>query len=311
MLSWWVVGTRLRALGNMLHEASHGMLGRHRVLNNALGHVLATIDFTTLASYRAEHLTHHTHLGDESRDLDFASRRPFGFSNPDLPFFEAHVLRPLRLHHLRVYLRPAVWSRGDHWGTCAARIAFIALLVAVAWFVGPVWFLVFYVVPYCTTYQIMRYWSDALDHAGIMDAPQEYYRARNHLLPWRFLELVVFPRNDAFHLVHHLFPAVPTEHQPAVHTLLLAREPSYAARQHALLPLLGIRGRDGYTVGAPPQIPDERVGGTTVGDDAAVAAAIVVPSSLALSAERSAPPFVAATGDDGDVVQKHNSARFS
>jgi fatty acid desaturase len=226
------IGTRFRALGNMIHEASHGMLVPGKRNNRLLGHLLCIIDFTAFQAYTREHITHHRYLGNPERDLDFKQRWRFGFGRPTGRMGARHLGLPLMLIHLPTYLRPVLWNRDDSLPVSLARIAFLLGLVALAsGLLGWQAFGLFYLVPYLVTYQIIRYWSDALDHAGIISARDEYERARNHAFRFRLLNRLLFPRNDEYHLTHHLFPAVPTWAQPEVHRLLL-QSPEYAARRH-------------------------------------------------------------------------------
>ncbi len=225
------IATRLRALGNMLHEASHFALVGDRDANIKLGHLLAILDFSSYDLYTRDHITHHVHLGDPEKDLDFAPRRRFGFDDPSSPFVLKHLLLPLTLFHVPSYLRPIFFRREDGRVVQLGRAAWLAILVGTGVVAGGWNLLLFFVIPYLTSYQVLRYWSDALDHAGIITDPEELYRARNHVLPGRFLNWLIFPRNDEYHLVHHLFPGVPTRSQPAVHRLLLS-DPEYAGLEH-------------------------------------------------------------------------------
>ena len=51
---------------------------------------------------------------------------------------------------------------------------------------------------------------------------------RRDVLRWMF-----FPRNDCYHLVHHLFPHIPARHLGASHQLL-TRDALYAAQPNAV-----------------------------------------------------------------------------
>jgi fatty acid desaturase len=227
------IGTRFRAVGNMLHEACHGMFVRGKRANRIFGHVLAILDHTALEPYTREHFTHHQNLGDPERDLDFVTRRKFGFAEPTRHFARQHLLRPLLLIHLPTFVRPVLFSRSDPWRVTLCRWAFVAGLLALAhWGLGWKAFLLFYVVPYFLTYQIIRYWSDAVDHAGIIGEAEEFQRSRNHILSWGLLNRILFPRCDQYHLTHHLFPGVPTPFQDRAHALLM-KDPEYAARPHS------------------------------------------------------------------------------
>ena len=232
------IATRFRALGNMLHEACHGMFVRGKRANRFFGHVLAILDLTALEPYTREHFTHHQHLGHPEKDLDFLSRRKLGFAEPTDNFARRHLLRPLLLGHLSTFVRPVLWSGTDPWLVTLGRWAFYGGLLALAqWGLGWKAFLLFYLVPYFVAYQVVRYWSDAVDHAGIIGEQDEFYRTRNHIFRWGLINRIIFPRNDQFHLVHHLFPAVPTTRQPHVHEILM-KDPEYSDRPHAFTALL-------------------------------------------------------------------------
>lgn len=231
------IGSRFRALGNMVHECSHKSLVRSPRHNLLLGHLLSFFDFTDFSAYTREHLSHHRHLGHPTLDLDYAARRDF-FTRPGR-FARLHLLQPLSLFHVPRYLQPVLWSRADSPGVACARLLFNLGLLALALLVGWRAFLLYYLLPYATTYQVFRYWSDAVDHAGLMSAADEFERSRNHVTH-PLLAALLFPRSDQYHLVHHLFPVVPTWHLAAVHRLLL-EEPAYAAREHQLSSLFTLR----------------------------------------------------------------------
>lgn len=223
--------TRFRLIGNMVHEASHGFLARGVRANQLLGNLVAVLDFTDLPTYRREHFTHHRHLGDPVRDLDFAPRQRFGFNDPERSFLWTHCLRPLTLFHLPRFIRPQLWNREDTWPVAVGRMVYIMALAALAAWVGWRPFLLFWAVPYFVVYQVIRYWADAMDHAGIIGAEDELHRARNHLFPSRLLSGLCYGRSEQYHLAHHLFPAVPMQHLPQLHRLLL-EDPEYGALEH-------------------------------------------------------------------------------
>ena len=127
-----------------------------------------------------------------------------------------------------------MWSAQGPAGKKLRRLLLLSLLAILACVViGPLPFVLFYLVPYCTTYQILRYWSDAADHAGIIQDNGEFLRTRNHLLSHPLLGLLFFPRNDEYHLVHHLFPALPIRYYPVMHRHLLKCS-LYAERTHEI-----------------------------------------------------------------------------
>lgn len=229
--TWLVIGSRFRALGNLMHEASHRALVRGRRANLALGHLLSLFDFTDFVDYLEEHYSHHRYIGDPERDRDYAARRAL-FTRLE-GAGRGLVWRPLTLFHLPYYIRPVLWSRRDTWAVAAVRQGFHLTLILCGLAIGWRPMLLYYFIPYLTTYQIFRFWSDAADHAGLMAGATEFDRARNHIFRFAPLNWLVFPRNDQYHLVHHLFPNLTTRGLPHMHRVLL-RSPTYAARAHGV-----------------------------------------------------------------------------
>jgi fatty acid desaturase len=233
---WFFVGSRFRALGNTMHECVHRTFVPSARWNHALGHLLSFIDFSDFTEYAREHFTHHRHLGDPEADLDYKVRRPV--FEPLGALGVRHVRDAILLVHLRRFFRPLVFTRRDPPAVAVARATFNVSLVALAHFViGWPGFLLYYVVPYVTAYQILRFFSDAVDHAGIITEPDEFYRSRNHIHAWQWVNWLIFPGHDQYHLVHHLFPQIPCAHLGRAHRLLL-EVPEYAAREHDLVRLL-------------------------------------------------------------------------
>ena len=199
-----VVGSRMRAWGNILHECSHNTYASSKVLNRWLGTLIGVILFMGFHRYRKEHLSHHRFLGDPQKDLDLGGKffKPTLFSSEDPRI--ANVLRTLFL----------------------ALVCILSLLPQTRLATWAFW-----IVPYFTSYPFFRYISDKADHAVISHEPDEFLRSRNHLLRWNWLNWLVFPHHDAYHLVHHLFPGLPSKRHQTCHALLL-QEDVYSARKH-------------------------------------------------------------------------------
>ena len=227
-------GTRIRGLNNIVHECSHFSFCESRNGNILFGRLCASMLLNCFRDYREEHLSHHAHLGDYDNDQDFQRLRKLRLEDPlTTRTVLRHVLTAFSGLHLPYYvninLRP---GDGESF-----RILKLALIAAAAAFllVAPVEAVVLVFLPFLWVYPAINYLTDCVDHGGLIDAGNELEASRNLPVP-KQLRVLLFPRNDCYHLVHHLFPQVPTDHLGACHERLLSH-PEYRARAGA--PVLG------------------------------------------------------------------------
>lgn len=264
------IGTRMRALGNMMHEAVHNQLAERPATNMVFGHLLAIVLWSDFTRYREVHVSHHRYLGDPERDLDLATRLKSGLSRSDRALWW-HLAQGLTLRAASSLPRPVLRSpEAPRWAR-RARALFVAAVVA-----GAVWrwqaVALWVILPYFSAYMMLCYVSDALDHARLAFQSEEFERTRNHLLPHRALDALLQPRNDAYHLVHHIFPRVPTAKLPEAHRRLL-RHSAYSALEHRLT--------WGVLTVVPPQLSQrspERVASKTSSPSASCAGASPSPN---------------------------------
>ncbi|MBM3382358.1 MAG: hypothetical protein FJY29_07945 [Betaproteobacteria bacterium] len=228
------IGTRWRALGNMMHECAHGIFVEKALDNTFFGYLISAIELSDFQEYVKQHVSHHAYLGHPERDLDYKSRRIFLDSRR--PYF-LQISRILCLCAALVPLwlqtfRPVAWSRScPRWCNNLRAVLLGVLLFALLIPATQLYIALYLVLPYITTYQWMKIFSDSADHLFLYGKEDLLERSRNHLLPSAFLNWLLFPRNDAYHLLHHLFPSLPTHHYPRAHSILL-QHPWYRNRKH-------------------------------------------------------------------------------
>ncbi len=225
------IGTRFRGLNNIIHECSHATFTIDRSQNTLIGKICAALVFSSFSDYRDEHLTHHAHLGDYDHDQDLQGIQ-------DLKLHEAlswrvilrHLVTPFIGGHLPYYLNVNFSARDGRLSLLLKRLLLTAIAVSVLLF--PATTLLFVVVPFTLFYSTLNYWADCLDHAGIVSSDDGLDASRNILAPHP-IRYLFFPRNDCFHLVHHLFPHVPARHLETSHRVLEMDE-IYSARPNAV-----------------------------------------------------------------------------
>ena len=242
-----IVGSRQRALMNLLHQASHGQLFANRAPNRWCGRLLIAFPLAmSLDAYRRTHLAHHRHLWDEDRDpktIRYAAlglvRAPRRVSR----FAVRHLLGALALLHVPFNVGTAVRTSGAPRRERAALVAFWGVVVIVAVIAGVERHLVTYwVLPYVTTFQVIRYWSETAEHAGLRS--QDAWLATRNWTSTAPVRWLLAPHSDSYHLAHHLVPGVPHYRLAELHAELM-RIPEYAAGHQC----------DGFLISHRPEAP--------------------------------------------------------
>ncbi len=213
------IATRMRGLNNIVHECSHATFAAERSDNVVIGKVCASLLFNSFTAYRDEHLTHHKHIGDYERDLDLQGIKNLGLH--DRLTFQVvlrHLVTPLILRHLPYYLSLNL-SRKDGLAFQVLQYTLIGL-VSVITALAPLTGVFLLIIPFVVVYSALMYWADCMDHAGLVPSPDDLESSRNLLAP-HVLRWLFFPRNDCFHLVHHLFPHIPARYLESSHHALL------------------------------------------------------------------------------------------
>lgn len=224
------IGTRLRGFNNIVHECCHFAFSERREDNVLLGSICAAVILGCFRDYRDEHMTHHAHIGDYEQDRDLQRIRALRIEEPLTPRTVArHAMMVVSGRYLPYYLGVNLSSRdGQAFLVMKAGLIALAVLFLI---LDPVAAVLLVWLPYVWVFTAINYLTDCIDHAGLIGAGDELDSSRNLPLPTP-LRVVFFPRNDCFHLVHHLFPQVPTRHLNACHDRLLSH-PEYRARSNA------------------------------------------------------------------------------
>jgi fatty acid desaturase len=229
-LSVLVISNRQRALGNILHDAGHRNIWRDKRRNDLIARLLvAPLLFASLTRYRETHFQHHLELGRWQGDPDLIPR------NGPLP---GHWI----VSYLRCVFRWPNWvgSVGGHLLSPEVRTA--SKLYIVGWWMcffgltavlggtGVAWiFLCLWLTARATLFHGITTFREMCDHFGL--SPGGVFGFTRDMVchgPWRW---ILHPRNNGYHLTHHLLPAVPYYRLPEAHDLLRSL-PMFKDRSH-------------------------------------------------------------------------------
>lgn len=239
------VARQQRGLELMVHDASHSTWHRlRRDLNNRWADLLVAYPvLSTVAAYWASHRLHHGHYG---ADLDPCRRRfrNMGLAHVDLSSrwkIMKAVLRWLPSYNREYYKEigsasASVWLHFAIWHTLVL-LAPTATILIVFGGVAPLlaaglalaaW-TIWWVVPATVVLPVLRSIAEAEEH--------DYERGDTEFdttftnIGWLHV-LLIHPFNDPYHLVHHMFPAIPAINHHKVHALLIQHDPAYQAALH-------------------------------------------------------------------------------
>ena len=225
------VATRMRGLNNIVHECSHATFAVDRVDNVRIGKTCASLLFNSFTIYRDEHLSHHKHIGDYDHDLDLQGIKNLGLHDDlTLRVLLRHLFTPLVLRHLPYYLSLNL-SRNDGFLFQVVQYAMVGA-VSILTALAPATGIFMAIVPFVLIYSSLMYWADCMDHAGLVPTDDDLEASRNLLAPG-LVRWLFFPRNDCFHLVHHLFPHIPARYLEDSHEVLLEDE-LYVSHENAI-----------------------------------------------------------------------------
>nr|CAD1817554.1 unnamed protein product [Ananas comosus var. bracteatus] len=227
-------GTMFWALFVLGHDCGHGSFSNNATLNSVVGHLLHTFILVPYNGWRISHRTHHQNHGHVERDESWHPLSEKTYRGLDFVTQKLRYTLPFPLFAYPLYLwTRSPGKRGSHFHPSSSLFQpnekydvlisticwflMVALLLGLAFLVGPVPVLKLYGVPYL----VFVMWLDFvtyLQHHGHHDLP--WYRGKE----WSYLRgaLTTVDRDYGWinnihhdigtHVIHHLFPQIPHYH---------------------------------------------------------------------------------------------------
>ncbi|AIO36880.1 fatty acid desaturase family protein [Burkholderia cenocepacia] len=213
-----VIGNRQRALGNLLHEASHGNLSPNRRTNDYLARLfLAPPLLNSLRLYRDLHARHHAWLGDAQRDPDLLpsiTRDGDRWYDVYVRYLtQFSVFRGSLIGHfanidLTNYQRLGIVA---WWLTTILSLAAInlhfAILLVVLWLGSR-----------ATAFHAITTFREMTDHYGLERG--SIFGFTREIPDHGLASTLLHPHHNGYHLTHHLFPTIPYHQLPNLHKQL-------------------------------------------------------------------------------------------
>jgi fatty acid desaturase len=235
-----LMGCWQHALAIISHESTHYRLFANRVANDAVGRLAGMLIGVSTFSYRIVHRVHHNNLY-EAIDPDLALMA--GYPRGRAYLMKKLLKDALGLTAWRNYLyffgAPAMnaatgtaqkplddtterlrrQALADRWIVVGFQVTLLAASVAAGFGLE---YLVLWILPAITVQAVILRLRAVAEHGAPRHTRSPFGAARTNIELPLWARVALFPHHVNYHLEHHLYPAVPHYHLPALHARLRA-----------------------------------------------------------------------------------------
>ena len=229
----WLITVPLSAVAAFvcftpLHDATHRSVGKDPLINGIVGRLCSVPLVGPYPAFRHLHLSHHRHTNDPVHDPDqWAGRGPAWM----LP---RRWLTP-DLHNYWRYLPDRNRPRAEWAESVLTMVAFQGLAVALLF--TPVWELALFgwLIPGRLAIAFLSFSFDYLPHRPHQVQDDRFRATVNFTERWLTIPLL----SQNYHLLHHLYPAVPFYRYSAAWRALQPKLEAKGARTVSVFDLHG------------------------------------------------------------------------
>jgi beta-carotene hydroxylase len=184
----------LHMVGTVIHDACHGVAHRNRIVNAFLGHGSAFLLFFSFPVFTRVHMQHHAHVNDPENDPDHivSTWGPLWMINARFMYHEFY------------FFQRKLWRKYELLEWILARTSAVVLLLTAYHFGFIGYIFNFWFTPLAGVGLVLGLFFDYLPHRPFKERDR-WLNAR--VYPSKFLNYLIGGQN--YHLVHHLWPAVP------------------------------------------------------------------------------------------------------
>ena len=184
----------LHLVGTVIHDASHNVAHRNRIMNAVLGHGSALMLGFSYPVFTRVHMQHHANVNDPDNDPDH-------FVSTYGPLW---LIAPRFFYHEVFFFKRRLWRKFELLEWFLARLIFATI--------------VFLAVQYNFLDYLFNYWFSPALVVGLALGlffdyfPHRPFQERDRwknarVYPNRILNLLIMGQN--YHLIHHLWPSIP------------------------------------------------------------------------------------------------------
>lgn len=184
----------LHLAGTVIHDASHHVAHRNRIVNAILGHGSALMLSFSFPVFTRVHMQHHANVNDPKNDPDH-------FVSTGGPLW---LINARFFYHEIFFFKRRLWRKYEllEWFLGRSIVASVLYFACQYDFLGYV--LNFWFVPCAVVGWALGLFFDYLPHRPFLERDR-WKNAR--VYPSRILNWLILGQN--YHLIHHLWPSIP------------------------------------------------------------------------------------------------------
>ncbi|NJO41045.1 MAG: beta-carotene hydroxylase [Cyanobacteria bacterium CRU_2_1] len=184
----------LHLVGTVIHDASHNVAHRNRIMNAILGHGSALMLGFSFPVFTRVHMQHHANVNDPDNDPDH-------FVSTGGPLW---LIAPRFFYHEVFFFKRRLWRKFELLEWFLARLIFATIVFLAVQHGFLDYIFNFWFSPALVVGLALGLFFDYFPHRPF----QERDRWKNaRVYPSSMLNLLIMGQN--YHLIHHLWPSIP------------------------------------------------------------------------------------------------------
>ena len=186
--------TALHLVGTVIHDASHNVAHRNRIMNAILGHGSALMLGFSFPVFTRVHMQHHANVNDPDNDPDH-------FVSTGGPLW---LIAARFFYHEIFFFKRKLWRKYELLEWFLGRLAVVLIVCTAIHYDSLGYIFNFWFSPALVVGLALGLFFDYLPHRPF----QERNRWKNaRVYPSAILNVLILGQN--YHLIHHLWPSIP------------------------------------------------------------------------------------------------------
>lgn len=237
IISVIIIGARMHGLSVLVHDTAHYRAMKNRTWSDRLANLYLMYPiFTSIESYRRNHFLHHSKL-NTNEDPDWTSKinkDEFKFPQSKFKFLSklaSYFFLYQGVMDILWLMKRLKDNKSEKPEPKLLKILFYIILFGVITFFNLwLYYILFWIVPFLTTFLMFQYIRSVSEHFGGLKYDKPINSTRT-VIPNLIEKFFIAPHNVHYHLEHHLYVGVPFYNLEKLHKILM-KEDEYKKNAH-------------------------------------------------------------------------------